>query len=437
MKIALIQTPYLDVYGPDRVAVANNVPLGIAHLAGYVREHGQTPILLDPEANGWSGERLHQEIRVFKPDLIGLSCVTASFLTAKKMARKLKEEFGVPIAVGGPHASALPDLVIEQDKEFDIVAFGEGEETLAEAAGRLEQGRSLEGCLGCHARENGRIVKNERRPYITDVDSLPYPAYDLLDLDLYRPNNQTSIGKRSLPMFSGRGCPFPCVFCATNKIMGFKFRANSAEYVVNQMQHLIDRYKVEHIAFKDDTFTVNRKRVFEICSLIRERGIRIPWTAHATASTVNEEMIKTMRDAGCFCILYGIESGDPVVMKNMGKGITPEQVRRAIGLSHQYGIKTLTSYIFGLPGERRETVENTIKLACSVPSTISMFFILVPYPGSKVYDDFVRKQPERSVDWKYFAHTSTKPLVSIEGMSEKEMLDLIGAAYRRFYARPT
>ena len=323
MKIALIITPYLDIYGPDRVAVANNFPLGIAYLASYLREHGHEPFLFDPEASHWSGERLHAEIRRVGPDAIGLSCVTASFLTAKKMARKLRDEFDVPIIVGGPHASAVPDLVIERNPEFDIVVFGEGEVTLCEILDRLEGGRSLEGCLGCYARGNGRVIRNEPRPFITEVDSIPYPARDLLDVSLYRPNNQTSIGQRSLPIFSGRGCPFHCVFCSTNTIMGYKFRAHSPEYVVDEIEHLIDEYQVEHVAFKDDTFTVNRKRVLAICDLIKRRGIKIPWTAHATVSTVDEELIRAMREAGCFCMLFGIESGDPEVTRHMGKRHDP------------------------------------------------------------------------------------------------------------------
>jgi radical SAM superfamily enzyme YgiQ (UPF0313 family) len=437
MKIALINTPYLDIYGPDRVAVASNFPLGIACLAAYVREHGHQPFLFDPEAYAYSGQRLHQEIRRVAPDAIGISCVTATFLTAKKMAQKLKEQFDVPIIIGGPHTSAVPDLAIEHDPEFDIVVFGEGEVTLTEILDRLERGESLRGCQGCHARENNQIIKNERRPFIADVDSLPYPARDLLDLERYRPNNQTSIGRRSMPMFSGRGCPFHCVFCSTSTIMGHNFRAHSAQRVVDEMQHLIAEYGVEHIAFKDDTFTVNRKRVHEICALIRQRGIKIAWTAHATVSTVDEDLVKAMREAGCICVLFGIESGDPEVSRKMGKGITLDQARKAIVLTHKYGIKTLTSYIFGLPGETRQSANNTIEFACSVPSTISMFFILVPYPGSDVYDDFIMRNKEGLFNsWKYFAHTSTKPLVSIEGMSEEEMLGLVGKAYMRFYLRP-
>lgn len=219
--------------------------------------------------------------------------------------------------------------------------------------------------------------------------------------------------------------------------MGYRFRPHSAKRVVDEMQLLIEKYKVEHIAFKDDTFTINRNRVLEICDLIRQRGLKVPWTAHATASTVDEGLIKAMQNAGCFCILFGIESGDPEVSKKMGKGITLDQARQAIMLTHKYGIKTLTSYIFGLPGETLESAQNTIRFACSVPSTISMFFILVPYPGSKVYDRFVKNNADDLFsNWKYFAHTSTKPLVSIEGMSEAEMLDLVATAYKKFYLRP-
>ena len=437
MKIALIISPYLDIYGPDRSAVANNVPLGITYLAGYVRQFGHEPILLDPEAHNWSGEELHARIREFNPDFIGLSCVTATFLTAKDIAGRLKKEFSQPIIIGGPHASAVPDLVLEHDPEFDIVVFGEGEETLREIMDRAAEGRSLEGCLGCHARENGRLIKNDRRPFIKDVDSLPRPARDLLDISLYRPNNQTSIGKVSQPIFSGRGCPFKCVFCSTSTIMGRPFRAHSPEYVVNEMEELIDNFGVEHIAFKDDTFTVNRKRVFQICELMEQRRIKIPWTAHATVSTVDEDLIKAMRRAGCICLLFGIESGDSEVSRKMGKGINLEQAAKAINLTHRYGIKTLTSYIFGLPGETRQSAQHTIDFACSVPSTISMFFVLVPYPGSAVYDHFVRENAELHAEWKYFCHTSTKPLVSIDDMTETEMLGLVSKAYRRFYGRPS
>jgi len=438
MKVALIHTPYREIYGPDKSVVGNNFPLGITYLSSYLKKRGHKCFLFDPEATGQTTDAMIAALKDMAPDLIGISAVTSTFLPAKDIAKKIKKQFAdVPLVIGGPHASALPELVLKECPEIDISVFGEGEATLSDMLSRFEKGASLENCLGCAYRKNGKIIKNESRPFIWDMDSIPFPDRDSLDISAYKPNNQTSIGKRSLPMLTSRGCPFGCVFCSAHKILGRKFRPHSPEYVANEIELLVKKYKVEHIALKDDTFTVDKKRVFDICDLIHKRNIKIPWTAHATVSTIDEEVIKAMRGAGCFCILFGVESGDPEVAKKMGKGITLDQVRKAVRLTDKYGIKTLTSYIFGLPGDTRESVDRTIDFACSVPSTISMFFTLVPYPGSKVFDMFVNPDSIESINWQHFAHTSTKPLVKIPGMSEAEMLTLVSRAYKKFYGRPS
>jgi len=436
MKIALINAPYMAVYGPDRKSLDNNFPLGLGYVAAYLKKIGHEVFLFDPEAEGLVDEALLQRLKKIQPEVIGISSVTYSYDQASHYASLFKSHLNVPIVLGGHHASALPEVIIDTNPHIDFVVCGEGEITMAELCDALSRGHGFDHIEGLCFRNGSSTIRTPPRKQFLSFEGLPFPARELVDLNNYRTNNQVSVGKRSASMVTSRGCPNHCVFCGAHAVMGRRFRPYSPEYVVGEIKHLVEECGAEHVAIKDDTFTIGRARVEAICRMLIEQRIHVEWSCNASVNTVDYDLLKQMKAAGCRVILFGIESGNPVVMKNMKKGITPEQARSAVKAANQLGIKTLASFIFGLPGETPESIEDTIRFAIELSPVIAMFFVLVPLPGSEAFETMVKTDPHNIREWSKFAYTATDYVVDVPGYSHDDLRRLISKAYTRFYARP-
>lgn len=436
MKVLLINAPYMEVYGPDKKYLDSNFPLGIGYIASFLKREGYSVFLLDPEAEGTSESELRKKIKEIQPNIAGISCVTYSFHNAKKYAQIVKKEIDIPVVLGGHHASALPVEILKHCSEFNFVIVGEGEITMLELCKTIQNGGDFHRIDGLCFRDGAEIIFTAPRDKILDLSNIPYPARELVNMDNYKPNNQTSVGKKSASMITSRGCPKRCVFCSAHNVMGYLFRPYSAEYVVGEMEHILNNYKIEHVAIKDDTFTINKQRVIDICELILKKDIKIYWSCNAAVNTVDYELLKLMKKAGCCAILYGIESGNPTVLKNMKKGISMDQCRKALKASNQVGIKTLASFVFGLPGETKETIEDTIRFAIELEPTIAMFYVLVPLPGSEMFELTIKDDPGKITDWRSFAYTSTDYITKVPGCSNEDLRKFVFDAYRRFYGRP-
>ena len=434
-SVLLIHTPYLSVYGRGKKSFGSNFPLGIAYLSAYLSKHGFQTYCIDPEAQSISNEQIIKKIEELKPNLVGISAVTYSFRNAINLAKTIKEHFPeIHIVSGGAHVSADYKNILQKVPWMDFLVHGEGEITLLELCRRLANSESVRGIKGLAWRNGGEIVIEESRPAILDMDLLPFPDRESLPLHLYRPNPQMSIGRFSASMITSRGCPYHCVFCSSHTTLGRRVRAHSAEYVLEEIEYVKKKHNVEHIAFKDDTIAVDKERLRKICNGMIERKLVMPWTANTTVSTVNYELLKLMRSAGCFCLLFGIESGDETVMKNMGKGITKDQCRKAVKYAKELGIRVICSFIFGLPGETRESAEKTIQFAIELSPHVAEFFMMIPYPGSAAYE---MCHTNSEIPYEDFGHSLMEPVSLISGMTKDEMKTLVKSAYKRFYMRPS
>jgi radical SAM superfamily enzyme YgiQ (UPF0313 family) len=434
MRIMLFNTLFEDIYGYERM-----FPLGLGYLAAVLIQKGYLVSLIEPQLDNISKSELETLVLKESPDIVGITAVTPTFPEAVKIAKVIKNiNKRIKIVIGGVHASCLPEQILNEYPEFDFVVIGEGEYTVVELCDQLMQGGNNWGDIkGLCYRENGNVMRTNHRAYIKDMDSIPMPARDLVDLNKYRLPLHIDNGKMSASMITSRGCPARCTFCSSKITMGNAFRFHSPDYVVKEIEYLISRYRIEHIQFVDDTFTVSSERVKKICEDIIRRNIRFEWHCFARVETVSEDLLSLMKKAGCSSILFGIESGDKSVLKNIKKGINLEKAKEVHNICREIGINILSSFIIGNPGETTQTINKTIDFAKELKPTFAMFYRLVPYPGSQVYEKYmVSGNMRQDLGWKSFAPKGIDMVFSHENLSKRELDLFIAEAYRKFYLNP-
>ncbi|MDD5440250.1 MAG: radical SAM protein, partial [Candidatus Omnitrophica bacterium] len=432
----LINAPYIDVYGPIKLAAGRYFPLGLGYIAAVLRDHGFTVRLIDPEAQSLAIGDIADIIRADKPMTVGISSATPNFSSAVKIAGLAKEiDPGIKVVAGGIHASALPELVLEQTGAFDIVVIGEGENTMVELARAFQEGTGYEGVAGIAYRKQGIITRTAPRPFIQDVDSLPLPARDLIDIALFFPNLFNIRKRRTAGMITSRGCPFKCYFCASHITMGAGYRPHSSGRVFDELSMLVRDYGVQQVLFMDDTFTFDRKRLIDICERILRSALHVDWHCFARVSDVDKETLALMEKAGCSSIGFGVESGDEEVLKGIKKGITLGQVRQAFALSNLTRMRTQAFFVFGSKHETNRTIDTTISLAKELKPHLAFFNILTPYPGTRAFDDIGIKDPGAITNWDDFVAIGPRASLGVGTLSNNDLVRAMHKAYKAYYLR--
>ncbi len=351
-KVALINTPlpegeYHHPYLP---------PLGLAYLAAVLEREGIEIKVLDCPICNINHDKLKTEIASFKPTLVGISSMTPTIQSAFKTARVSKEVCpDAKVILGGPHATFMDKQILTEESAIDIIVRGEGEETLLDIVRNSSSSEDLDNIKGITFRKNNQIVQIPNRPFIQDLDNLPFPAYKYLQIDKYR-----IYGKRFFPIMSSRGCPFQCSFCVASQMFGAKFRARSAKNVVDELEWLKNTYNAEGISFNDDTLSFDKKRMMDICDEIIKRKIELPWGCQTRVDTVSKEILTKMRQAHCNEVSFGVESGCQRILDAVHKKITIEQAEKAIKLAKNEGLFVTVSTIIGYPGETKDTMMQTL-----------------------------------------------------------------------------
>jgi anaerobic magnesium-protoporphyrin IX monomethyl ester cyclase len=413
-----------------------NPPLGLLYIAAYLQKHTQHDVeVLDAQVEELGYEQLRHIIAGKKPDVVGITAMTFTLLDVMKTVRVVKEvNEGIQVVLGGPHVHIFPKETMGLPG-VDYVVLGEGEATFRELVDNIHARGVLKDIKGLVFRDNGQIVNTGVRALVDDLDTLPFPARHLTPYWKY----SSLLAKRTpiTTMFTSRGCPFRCAFC-DRPHLGKRFRAQSPRSVVDEMEACTQLGLYEFLIY-DDTFTVNRRRVMGICEEIRRRKLNIGWDIRARVDTVDEEMLKALRAAGCERIHYGVEAGTEKILKVLNKGITIAQVRDAFRWTKQAGIDVLAYFMIGAPTETREDILQTIDVAKSLNPDYVHITILTPFPGTQIYFDGLTQGIFEADFWRSFAANPTpdfRPRYWERELSSTELVELLEYAYRSFYLRP-
>lgn len=441
MKILLINPPteYTINTFPDIVeeSIGTFPPLGLLYIAASIKYDTDWEVeVVDAVADGLTFDQIRERLKISRPDAVGVTVMTHTLISSLEIAKAVKEVLPeAKVIFGGPHAHLYP-LESISFRSVDYVVVGEGEETIAELLNYWNQPDKVIGIRGLYYKSNeGSIIHTESRNLIRDLDKLKSPALELVD---YRKYYSSMLGSsRVATMVTSRGCPYSCKFCARPNL-GNEFRCRSPESIASEVEKYID-LGLRTIVFFDDTFTVNKKRVFGICKEFKQRHFNISWSVRANVNDVDFQMLKDMRSAGCEQINYGVESGNDEILRELDKGITIEQTLKVFKLTKQAGIKTGAYFMIGCPGETKEQMLDTISFALKLDPDYCYFTILVPFPSTRIYTEGLAKGIFTHDYWSEFSQNPEidfKPQLWIEKVTEKQMRGLLAKAYKKFYMRP-
>jgi radical SAM superfamily enzyme YgiQ (UPF0313 family) len=421
-------------------------PLGIAQLAAFLIEKGFKANIIDALASNLSVDDIIKKIEQEKPKVVGISSLTSTFSRAIETAKAIKERFPeIMIIIGGHHATIIPREVIEENSCFDLLVYGEGELTLLEIMQKYKKTRfSLSHFLskykilnridGICFREKNNITTTKRRELIKDINILPFPARHLLPMDRYIPLPNQYKRYPVIHMVVIRGCPYNCTFCSNNAIFGRKVRARSPKKVVEEIRHVMKEYGARDISFWDDMMTTNRKWMMDFCNLLIQEKIDITWTCYSRVDTIDEDLLRKMKEAGCWNIFFGYESGSQSLLNNINKRITLEQIRNANELCKKVGIEIRASFMLALPGETPKLAQKTIDFAKELNPEYAQFCITTPFPGTQLYTD-AKKYGTLTED--FSEYNIWKPVFIPKGYkNRKEIEKMERKAMSSFYVRP-
>jgi len=405
--------------------------LGLGYLAAVLEKNGYEVNVIDCQALNISFEEVKNELQKRKPDVVGLTSTTLTYKSALRIIRTAKEVCPHCLTViGGSHVTFWDDKALQECPQLDIVVRKEGENTLLELMQNLEAGKSFGDVLGITYRKDGKIVKNADRPYIEDLDSLPFPARHLWPLDQIRKIEDIFY------LTTSRGCTFWCEFCAAVRMFGRRFRMRSPKNVVDELEYLHNTYGATNFTFCDDAFTVNQVRTEELCEEIQRRKLKIKWNCGTRIDMLTKELLIKMKDAGCISVWSGVESGAQQILDAMKKGIHVEQTIRVFGWLRELGLKTAPNVILGFPGETKKTAWKTIKFVEKIsPDYMGFYNIATPFPGTPMYDHIKQKGWLRVTD--FDKYDTATPIFETPMLSMKDLKEIREQAFHHFYLRPT
>lgn len=434
-KIVFVSPPLTieERYGHLGKGGANMPPIGLLYLGAVCKKAGYETYLIDATCPERPPEEVVQEIINTGSSIIGITASTMAIKAANNLALELKRiNPANKVVIGGPHVSAVPVRTLERYKSFDIGVIGEGEITIVELLDTIANKGDLKKVNGIVFRENGSIVLTEKRSLIKNLDSLPFPSWELLPpLNLYKLSATRFQDQPTASLISSRGCFGTCTFCDIG-VFGRIIRGHTSEYVIQMLEDLINNYNAKSLIFNDDTFAYNKKRLFEICDLIIKRFGSVSWSCSSRIDIMTPESLKKMQKSGCFQIAYGIESGDETILQQIGKKITLDKIRETIKLTEDAGIRSKGYFMVGFPNETKETIERTIDFALSLKLSDFQMTFLTPFPGCEIYRN-ANELGYFDDDWE---HMNMWDIVFIpKGLSREILINSRNKAFRKFYLR--
>jgi radical SAM superfamily enzyme YgiQ (UPF0313 family) len=425
--------PHVTLVNPAApVGAAMHMPfalLGLGYLAAVLEKNHYQVDVIDCQVLKLSFEDFRSEISKRQPNIVGVTSSTLTYQSALKLVKVAKEACPNCITIaGGPHVTFWDDKALEECPELDIIVRREGENTLLELVQKIEAGKSYYDVMGTTCRKDGKIVKNPDRPYIEDLDSLPFPARHLWPMETLRKYENI------LYLTTSRGCVYWCEFCTTVRMHGRKYRMRSPKNVVDELEFLHKTYTISTFTFCDDAFTVDQPRTDALCNEILKRGLKIEWNCGTRVDMLTKELLAKMKEAGCISVWFGVESGSQQVLDAMKKGITPELTTKVFGWVRELGLKPIPNVILGFPGETKESAWKTIKFVEKIsPDAVGFYNVATPFPGTPMYDSVTKKGWLRVTD--FDKYDTTKPIFETTQLSMKDLGKLREGAFHHFYLR--
>lgn len=405
-------------------------PISLATIGAVLEEDSNEAKILDCAAQEIKRDELEQLIKGFLPQAVIWSTGTPSIQNDLELASFIKKcNSRIFTAVFGTHVTVLGRRCMESFPELDYIIRNEPEMTSRELVNKLKKGKDVKDVLGITFRNSaGEIIENPPRPFIEDLDSLPLPAWHLVNMDCYRLPLK---GKRYLMISPLRGCPFKCSFCTCQTYYGEKLRKRSIEGVLREIEYNIEQLGIRDFFIWAETFVVDKEYVKKLCSEIIERGIDIAWTSNSRVDTVDGPLLKLMAEAGCWMISYGIESGSQKVLDKANKGTRIAQAYEAVCYAREAGIKTVGHFILGLPGDTEMSMKNTIDYANQLGLDLAQFYCAVPFPGSRLYEQALKEGWIK--DSRYGQFKQDYALMELPTVSSQVVNRYRAIAYRKFY----
>lgn len=360
-------------------------PFGLAYVASSLLNAGHSVTVVDMEGDRLSAFEAVRRTVDSSPRIVAFGGMVTRFRYVKELAGLIRSEMpDVFMTAGNSGATTVPGIYLKSCG-LDCVVLGEGEVTAADLAGAVEEGRNWRQVPGiAWLGDDGSLQKSSPREPVSDLDSLPWPAWDLFPIENYVSSMDHRQKKvRHLETLASRGCPFNCVYCY--RIYGRNVRRRSPEAIVAELAELVSRYDIRYTGFPDDLFTSDREFVMETCALMKKKLPGIKWSCLGRVNTVDREMLETMKDAGCDWISYGIESGCDRMLDRMKRGVTSQQCLDAIKLTESVGIHADGSFVIGMFGETRDSVKKTVEFCRKADITAPMLFV-TPYPGTAIFN---------------------------------------------------
>ncbi len=441
MRVLLINPPREnEIIGNNPEIIESergyNPPLGLLYLASYLEQHTDHQVwVIDAQVQQLSHVRLQAEIARVRPDAVGITVMTLTLLDVMLTVESVKSvNRDITVILGGPHVHLFPDESI-QLPDVDYLVLGEGEEAFADLLDHLGDREALACTQGIVFRDGDGIINTGVRPFIDDLDRLPFPARHLVPYEKY--TSLLSKGGVVTTTFTSRGCPFQCSFCDRPQL-GKRFRARSAGNVVDEMETCVEMGIHEFLIY-DDTFTVKKDRAVEVCNEIVKRGLDVSFDIRSRVDTIDETVIKALKAAGCAGIHYGVEAGTNRVLKILNKGISLEQVRVAFDLTRQYDIPILAYWMIGNPHETLADIHETFRLQRQLKPDFVHMTVLTPFPGTEVYREAMETGIIEGDVWRAFAANPTpgfEPPHWGENFTREELNELLVYGYKQFYMRP-
>lgn len=429
----VISRDHMGGFGFELRSANLTPPLTLAYTAAVAEERGHQVTLIDAVALDWAPTHTCDMIVAAEPDCVGVLTATPSIADDLALATAVKEAAPhATVLLLGPHAALFRKDAL-RNSAADAVVRGEPEYVVADVLERLSAGARFDGILGLTHRWHDELLEEADRPAIADLDALPFPARHLLPVDAYQ---SAVVGlKPFTTILASRGCHYTCTYCPYPVGQGSTWRSRSAENVVDEVEHVVREYGVKEILFRDPLFTSDRRRAVRIANGIRERNLPVLWRCETRLDLIDEEIVAAFAAGGCRWINFGVESASDDVLDNVTrKRIPPEKMEQVFQACRAHGIETMAFFIFGLPGETRATIRQSVKLAVRLDADVAQFTAATPFPETAHYH-YVRRQGLLQEDWSLF--TSRSAVVGTEALTPAQIDAEIRRAYRRFYGRPS